>query len=77
MTKPATATVLTRKQQKVFEKAIDDAGNRVAVLANDPEAIKRAARAKATQAIDEQAGEMPTPKRAKITRFAKQGVRIR
>lgn len=77
MSKAATASVLTRAQKKVFKDAIDASANRVAVLANDPAAIKRATRAKADQSIDEQATEMPTKKRAAVTQFAKRGVRIK
>jgi hypothetical protein len=77
MSKAATASFITRAQKRVFKQAIEDSADRVAVLANDPAATTRAARAKAFQSIDNQAAEMPTKKRAKIVDFAKRGVRIR
>jgi hypothetical protein len=72
---PKTKSVLSRKARQAYERGIAAGTEKIALLEGDAAAILRQARRRAEANVDAVARTMPTAERAKITRYAKKGVR--
>jgi len=72
---PTTPPSLTRASRRAYQKAVADAGERVARLRGAPEALERQARERAFAEIGRRVATTPTQKQKKAVAFLKNAVR--